>query len=430
LPEYSFEEGRVLLIDYVAREYTGQGRRKIITQEFRNVEELRTFYRNESLSKQAALRVIHVQNATWALRFLFGKFNIKSSDNLVGTNFGRWAKYDKPQRRGGKPVLNGKTFRVQRDPWRGISRTAFGCDYLRHYEKNTMEQRSETKNKTRTGEKLDLEKNLVSEKMMELNCYDAQDQPTYGWDVYVQRMSVYIQLKDGEPGQPVDPEIRNPYNQGQYEKNERMNQEHGETRGNGSKYIPKIETLDNGSTIILIESSQSGSVEDTLIGARQEIEQRWRRLTFYLPREDTESDEQLAMGCMDFVLRDVFKALAFTWEKYINICETHVGILEDKIYDNPADESRAPELWVNSSLWLKVERLIYLHTDISKEMRNHLRDLYGTDPSEDQIWLNQTTEELEKLTNQFQEGVVKPTDNLSDLMYKSVGMYLRALLFH
>lgn len=24
--------------------------------------------------------------------------------------------------------------------------------------------------------------------MMELNCYDAEDSPTYGWDVYVQRL--------------------------------------------------------------------------------------------------------------------------------------------------------------------------------------------------------------------------------------------------
>jgi hypothetical protein len=68
-------------------------------------------------------------------------------------------------------------------------------------------------------------------------------------------------------------------------------------------------------------------VEDTLIGARQEIESRWRRLTFYLPREEVSNDERLTTECMDFILQDIFKALAFAWEKYINICETHVGIL-------------------------------------------------------------------------------------------------------
>ncbi|KAF2640054.1 hypothetical protein P280DRAFT_452458 [Massarina eburnea CBS 473.64] len=405
----SFSKGRVLLIDYVSREHTGEGRRKIVAQEFTNVEELRKFYRNEALSQQAALRVIHVQNASWALRFLFNKFNISASDDLVGTTFARWAKYEKPQRRGGKPVLNGKTFRAQRDPWRGISRAAFGCDYLKHYARHTIREN-------------------VDDKMMELNGYDDNDQPTYGFDVFVQRMSVYVQMSDGEPGLPVDPEIRNPYSpegQQEYEAYARRKSQYsgmGDSPNGKHKYVPKLETLDNGSTIILIEKSQSGSVEDTLVGARQELEQRWRRLTFYLPIKNTESDANVAMQCTDFILRDIFKALAFTWEKYINICETHTGILEDKIYENPADESRAPELWINSSLWLKIERLMYLHSDICKEMRNHLRDLIGVDPTEDQPWLNQSAEELDKMVTQFQEGVIKPTSSLSDLMYKSVGI--------
>jgi len=398
----------VLLIDYVAKELTGQGRRKIVAQEFSDIDGLRKFYRNESLSQQAALRVIHVQNASWATRFLLRKFNIDASDDLVGTNFGRWARYEKPQRRGGKPVLNGKTFRAQRDPWRGISRTAFGCDYLRHYEKNKV---------------ADADAENSGMKMMEMNHYDALDQPTYGWDVFVQRLSVYIQMSDGEPGLPVDPDIRNPYDQVEVEEYQRLKRQYGSVDKNGHEnYIPKLQTLDNGSTIILFEHSQSGSVQDTLVGARQELEQRWRRLTFYLPREETDNDEKLATDCMDFILRDIFKALAFNWEKYIGICETHVGILEDKIYEHPADESRAPELWVNSSLWLKIERLMYLHSDIVKEMMTYLSDAYGGDPSENQRWLGNTVEEIDKLVVQFQESAIKPTANLSDLMYKSVGI--------
>ncbi|KAF1963386.1 hypothetical protein CC80DRAFT_521428 [Byssothecium circinans] len=408
----SFENGRVLLIDYVSQEYSGPGRRKIVAQEFRDVEELRKFYRNEALSRQAALRVIHVQNASWALRFLFNKFNISSKDDLVGTKFARWAKYEKPQRRGGKPVLNGRSFRAQRDPWRGISRAAFGTDYLRHYEKNTIQKDD--------GQ---------VEKMMELNSYDDLDQPAYAWDVFVQRLGVYVQMSDGEPGLPVDSDFENPYyspdspvEQRQPKDQERTKPQHGKYDGPNGHYVPKLETLDNGSTIILIETSQSGSVADTLIGARQEIEQRWRRLTFYLPLKETDSDASVALQCADLVLRDIFKAMAFTWEKYITICETHTGILEDKIYENPADESRAPELWINSSLWLKVERLMYLHSDICKEMKNHLKEMLGLDLPEDQTWLSQSAEELDKLITQFQEGVIKPTTSLSDLMYKSVGI--------
>jgi Mg2+ and Co2+ transporter CorA len=403
----------VLLIDYVAREHTEEGRRKIVAQEFSDIDSLRRFYMNDKLSQQAALRVIHVQNASWATRFLLRKFNIDASDDLVGTTFGRWAKYEKPKRRGqgdkAKPWLSGKTFRAQKDPWRGISRAAFGMDYLRHYEKRKIVETPAN----------------AGLKMMELNHFDALDNPAYGWDVYAQRLSVYVQLKDGEPGMPVDPNIRNPYNEEEYQEYQRLKRQYGSIDANGhEQYIPKLQTLDNGSTIIIFEHSQSGSVSDTLIGARQEIEQRWRRLTFYLPREETSTDDRLAIECMDFILRDIFKALSFTWEKYINICETHVSILEDKIYENPADESRAPELWTNSNLWLKVERILYVHTDIVREMRSHLKEVANENPQEDQNdpWLSGSADEFRKLTTQFQEGVVKPTTNLSDLMYKSVGI--------
>ncbi|ORY01338.1 hypothetical protein BCR34DRAFT_546370 [Clohesyomyces aquaticus] len=405
----SWQDGRVLLVDYVAREHTSGDRRKIVAQEFSDIDQLRNFYKNQHLSQQAALRVIHVQNASWATRFLLRKFNIDASDDLVGTTFGRWAKYERPQRRGGKPVLNGKTFRTQRDPWRAISRTAFGMDYLRHYPKHKVNS------------------SVSGMKMMELNAYDGHDQPAYGYDVYVQRLSVYVQKSEGEPGLPVDPDIRNPYNEEEYQEYQRLRRQYGSSidvtgRFNES-YIPKLQTLDNGSTIILFEHSVSGSVEDTLVGARQEVEQRWRRLTFYLPKEETSDDEKMAAECMDFILRDIFKAMAFTWEKYINICETHVSILEDKIYDNPADESRAPELWTNSSLWLKIERLLYIHGDIVREMRTHLRELAeGIEPHPNESWLGPAPDEFDKLTIQFQEGVVKPTTGLSDLMYKSVGI--------
>jgi hypothetical protein len=63
LTKESFNNGRVLLIDYVSRDHTEEGRRKIVAQEFHNVEGLRRFYANQDLSHQAALRLIHVQSA-------------------------------------------------------------------------------------------------------------------------------------------------------------------------------------------------------------------------------------------------------------------------------------------------------------------------------------------------------------------------------
>ena len=210
-------------------------------------------------------------------------------------------------------MLAAKTFRTQRDPWRGISRAAFGCDYLKHYERQSIDP---------PGFK----------PMMELNHYDEADQPCYGYDVYVQRLSVYCQLSSGPPGQAVDPDIPNPYDEEAYTEYQRLKKSYGNVDANEdpNRYVPKLLSLDNGNTVIIFENSQSGSVKDTLIGARQELESRWRRLTFYMAREDLENDDTLATECMDFILRDIFKALAFNWERFLATCETHVGILEDK----------------------------------------------------------------------------------------------------
>lgn len=126
-----------------------------------------------------------MQNAPWATHFLLHKFNISSNDDLVGTDFGKFVKDQRRERRVGKPLLEGKTWDTTHDPWRKISRTSFGIDYLKYYRSR--------KNAPRTSADL-------KAKMMELNCYDEEDNPTYGWDVYVQRF-VNKSLRFRQPDQ-------------------------------------------------------------------------------------------------------------------------------------------------------------------------------------------------------------------------------------
>lgn len=119
---------------------------------------------------------MHCQNADWATQFLLHKFNITARDSLVGTDFGKYVKYKRPERRGGKTFLSGKSWKTTHDPWRGLSRTSFGLDYLKYYS---------------CPEAQSAKREDVKEKMMELNYYDKDDNPRYGWDVYVQRMYVF-----------------------------------------------------------------------------------------------------------------------------------------------------------------------------------------------------------------------------------------------
>ncbi len=127
----------------------------------------------------------------------------------------------------------------------------------------------------------------------------------------------------------------------------------------------------------------------------------------------------MSMECMKLIIGDVWKSVAENWETFLDACYDHVSILEDKIYEGPADETRAPELWTNSSMWLKVDRLVWIHIAVLKEMQGHLRDLTGDLAIEDN-WLESSMGDFKKLSNLVQDDLIKPTANLADLMYKSV----------
>jgi hypothetical protein len=201
------------------------------------------------------------------------------------------------------------------------------------------------------------------------------DEPICGQDVYVQRVSCYVQHKQAPTAtsQVADhPDIRSPY----YEEDNIIN---GKLKDK-DEYIPRLRTLDNNNVIIIFDNSHSSSVEDCLIVARQEWESRWRRLPFYLAFESKDTmmdDDHLAVQCSKAILDDVFKAVTMAWDGFLDHAVTHVSILEDKIYEEPADETRAPELWNNSSMWLKIEKLLNVHTDVMNEMKTRLHDLTG-----------------------------------------------------
>ncbi len=146
------------------------------------------------------------------------------------------------------------------DPWRGVRRTGFGVDYLKPYD---------VRNGAGSTGNVDRD---VDVKMMELNRYDDTDGATFGHDIYVQRLSVYIQHSDEDEKYSPD-DVRNPYAQPE-QPNNHIEAVDGNQTPHRSR-MPPLDTLDNGNTIILFEHSQSGSVKDTLIAARDMVESRW-----------------------------------------------------------------------------------------------------------------------------------------------------------
>ena len=385
--ELNIRRGRVLVVDYVKQELSKNGMRKVAAQEINNLEGLEGLYKNEKRRDEAVLRLFHVQNAPWALSFFFKKLNLKPNE-LVGPDYGDYVNIEPRHydRRGRKKLLKGKLFPAQHDPWRNISRTGFTIDYLKMYKVNDPSRQPDEDPYGR---------------FMEMNCYNEEDIPRYGYDVYPQRLSCYIQHKeDDNVERPLDPQMKGPY----------------------GKYPAPIEDMDNGNVILILENSKTCSIQDTCIPARREWESRWRRLPFYLVYEnqDISNDDDLAVQCMRLILQDVWSALQLSWEKFLDIADHHIAILEEKIYEQPADESRADEIWLNSSNWLKVERLMLTHSNIIEQLNTNLREL--VDSAADSPWLDAGTQTFKTLTTRVQENLIRPTDSLSDLMYKSVGI--------
>ena len=41
----------------------------------------------------------------------------------------------------------------------------------------------------------------------------------------------------------------------------------------------------------------------------------------------------MALECMKIILQDVWKSVTGNWESFLDVCNNHVSILEDKIYE-------------------------------------------------------------------------------------------------
>lgn len=218
------------------------------------------------------------------------------------------------------------------------------------------------------------------------------DEPICGHDVFVQRLSCYIQHKQAPSENRLSrddlPLRKHFYPPDVY----RDEDDDGEiTTLNGAlkdklelHRLQRLRHLDNGNVIIIFDNSSSGNIDDTLIPARRDLECRWRRLPFHLafesrdPAED--DDAKLALNCSKAILSDIFKAVVMAWDAFLDHAVTHMTILEGKIYERPDDESRAPELWENSSAWLKVEKLVNVHASVMQQMKTRLHELTGILP--------------------------------------------------
>lgn len=91
---------------------------------------------------------------------------------------------------------------------------------------------------------------------------------------------------------------------------------------------------------------------------------------------------------------------------------TNKWLQEEKIYENPADESRAPELWANANLWLKIEKLMYVQMEAVNSLRSYMKEI----ALDEREFFNAAPDQYKRIENLIDEDLIKPTQNLNDLV--------------
>ena len=192
-------------------------------------------------------------------------------------------------------------------------------------------------------------------------------------DCSLQRLSVFIQLK-----KTIDPTAE---------------------LGSGVK-VRQPFTLDN--SVIIFDSKYKGPPAGEFIPDSR----AWQQL-----HDDLESAQN---PILSGTIQLIFDTIADKWGDYILFMHNYVVALEEIIYDQPADDGRAPTLWSISKQLLQAERLMKFHVLLLENVQEDLIDLTENRSSPD--WLRQNLSEFNRLSSEVEETLKKPVAQMVDLV--------------
>lgn len=221
----------------------------------------------------------------------------------------------------------------------------------------------------------------------------------------LQRLSVYIQLRHRKEESDRSPKER-------HKSHESRHNQHHETASGRNDKVENDYLMEN--TIIVFLKTTESSPGDAFL---PEIVP-WNELL-----EDTNlikhhADHPIALAMIELV----FEAVSTEWENYIYSTHRHIVALEERIYQNPADDAQSTALWSVSRETLQAERLLTSHLQLLETIQDRLAFLITFDPQDSTDWLRQQIEEYQRLKSNIEESLKKPSAHIIDLMYKSVSI--------
>ncbi|KAL8723478.1 MAG: hypothetical protein Q9225_000211 [Loekoesia sp. 1 TL-2023] len=214
-------------------------------------------------------------------------------------------------------------------------------------------------------------------------------------DNSLQRLSVYIQL----PRDPAIPVVS-------ADQSSSTDKVAAQTYADQDSKKAQRTKLACESTVIILDSRLKAIATTPLISG----EEPWQQLVEFLDESDFQS------GCLALaVVGLAFEAVAARWVHYILCMHNYIASLEERIYEDPADDSRSSALWSVSKQLLQAERLLKFHILLLENIQNDFGGLYqeGTMPAD---WLRPNLDEFKRLSSEVEETLKKPTAHMVDLV--------------
>ncbi|KAL8805406.1 MAG: hypothetical protein Q9182_001972 [Xanthomendoza sp. 2 TL-2023] len=162
------------------------------------------------------------------------------------------------------------------------------------------------------------------------------------------------------------------------------------------------------STVIVLDSHHKAIATAPLIAG----EEPWQQLLDFLggPPQD-QSPYRLALAVVELT----FESVAARWSHYILSMHNYIASVEERVYENPADDTRTNALWSVSKQLLQAERLLKFHILLLENIQNDFKGLEEDDDSPTD-WLQPNLSEFRRLSSEVEETLKKPTAHMVDLV--------------
>ncbi|KAL9011638.1 MAG: hypothetical protein Q9173_003537 [Seirophora scorigena] len=329
----------------------------------------------EPQPNSSKLRVFYVQDDNRASDQLISDFHIQSpAFSRSRTSFRDWIHGEEEDH---LSVWQTALWRPSYDRSRDMVRAAFGLQYLIPQLQNVSVLESHSR--------------FSKKSKMKAVVQNANDDVH---DNSLQRLSVYIQL----PRDPTTPVSSTESSSEVYQSAIRSLADRGKKQAGSA-------TLACEKTVVILDSRLKAIATAPLIAG----EEPWQQLLEYL--EPSCQSECLALAVVGLA----FEAVAARWVHYILCMHNYIASVEERVYEDPADDSRTGALWSVSKQLLQAERLLKFHILLLENIQNDFGGLSQAETSTAD-WLRPNLDEFRRLSSEVEETLKKPTAHMVDLV--------------